>query len=85
MDVKLTLSFEEKVVEKAKQYAASQGMSLSRLTEYLFEKITANPTYYNSLEDIPIANFVNMLAEEQATYQVSKPKKQKAEYYESRK
>jgi Family of unknown function (DUF6364) len=85
MDVKLTLSFEEKVVEKAKQYAASQGMSLSRLTEYLFEKITANPTNYNSLEDIPIANFVNMLAEEQATYHVSKPKKQKAEYYDSRK
>jgi Family of unknown function (DUF6364) len=85
MDIKLTLSFEESVIEKAKEFAASQGMSLSRFTEYLYEKITANPTYYKNLEDIPIADFVSMVAEEQATYHVAKPKKQKEEYYKSRK
>ncbi|MES2798074.1 MAG: DUF6364 family protein [Bacteroidota bacterium] len=85
MDVKVTLSFEENIAAKAKEFAAEQGMSLSRLIEFMFEKMTANPTHYKSLEDIPIADFVNMVAEERPTYIVRKQKKMKEEYYKSRK
>ncbi len=41
MDTKLTLHFDREVIEKAKKYAASQQMSLSRLTEYLYRQITS--------------------------------------------
>ena len=33
MDAKVTLSFDAQIIEKAKTYAQSQGLSLSRLTE----------------------------------------------------
>lgn len=85
MDVKLTLSFDENIAAKAKEFAAEQGISLSRLIEFMFEKITANPTHYKSLEDIPIADFVSMVAEEKPSYMVRKSKKMKEEYYNSRK
>lgn len=87
MDTKITLSFDQNIIEKAKDFAASQGMSLSRLTEFLYEKITSAPKSYASLEDIPIADFISMVAEEQATYKstAKSSKSLKKEYYESRK
>lgn len=87
MDTKITLSFDQEVIEKAKVYAASQGISLSRLTEFLFEKITSNPKSYEKLEDIPIADFVYQLAEEQAVYKTKAKSLRsiKSEFYESRK
>jgi uncharacterized protein YggE len=33
MDAKITLSFDENIIDKAKDYAESKGISLSRLTE----------------------------------------------------
>ena len=33
MNAKITLSFDEKIIEKAKEFAAQQNISLSRLTE----------------------------------------------------
>lgn len=48
MDTKITLSFDQKIIEKAKDFAATQGMSLSRLTEFLYEKITSTPKSYAS-------------------------------------
>lgn len=85
MDVKITLSFEETIAQKAKEFAAEKGMSLSRMVEYLFERLTAEPKLYNNLESLEISPFVNMVAEDMAEYVIAKPKRRKTEYYESRK
>jgi len=85
MDAKITLSFDAKVIEDAKKYAASQGISLSRLMEILLSKLTSKG--YKSLEEFPIEDWVKSLAEGEVTYvkkQVSS-KKMKAEYYHSKK
>jgi len=85
MDAKVTLAFNKDVIEKAKQYAESHNMSLSRLIETLLEKVTTKQ--YTSLEDLPVSNWVNMLAEGSAEY-VTKSKsrsKLKSEYYARKK
>ncbi len=84
MDIKITLSFEESIAKKAKEFASAKGMSLSRMVEYLFERLTAEPMLYNNLESLQISPFVSMVAEDQAEYIIAKPKKRKAEYFESR-
>lgn len=81
MDAKVTLAFNKDVIEKAKEYAESHNMSLSRFIETLLEKVTAKQ--YASLEDLPVSNWVNMLAEGPAEY-LTKPKRRsklKSEYY----
>ena len=75
MDTKITLSFEESVIEKAKRFAESHNMSLSRLTEFLYQKITSGN--YSSLEDFEISDWVNSVAEGSATYQTEKRKSKK--------
>ena len=75
MDAKVTLSFNESVIEKAKQYAESQGISLSRLTEILLRKLTSGG--YSNIEDFPVADWVSMVSEGEAKY-ISKPKSNKA-------
>lgn len=85
MDAKITLSFNKKIIEQAKKFADEQNISLSRLTEYIFFKITSKN--YRSLEDMPVADWINQLAEGQAEYH-TKPRTRKAmkqEYYKSRK
>ncbi len=85
MDNKVTLSFNANIIEKGKQYAASQGISLSRLTEILLRKVTSAD--YPNLEDLPVADWVNMVSEGEAEY-ITKPrpsKKMKAEFYERKK
>lgn len=72
MDAKVTLSFDKQIIERAKQYAESQNMSLSRLMEFLLDKITSNQ--YSSLEDLPVSDWVNAVAEGKATY-ITKAKK----------
>tara|TARA_B110000114_G_C14719871_1_gene248811 strand:+ start:282 stop:413 length:132 start_codon:yes stop_codon:yes gene_type:complete len=42
MDAKLTLSFDEEVIIQAKKYASEQGISMSRLVEYLLRKVTTS-------------------------------------------
>ncbi len=66
MDAKITLSFDREVIRKAKKFAASKNISLSRLTEMLYEKITQG--VYKSLEDFPIADWVNEIAEGESIY-----------------
>ena len=39
MDAKITLSFDESVINKAKRFASEQNISLSRLTEFLLSKV----------------------------------------------
>lgn len=85
MDAKITLSFDETIIKKAKNYAENNNISLSRLTEFLLRKVTSNS--YQSLEDLPISDWVNMVADGEVEYQ-TKPKKNKelkAEYFKSKK
>lgn len=85
MDAKITLSFDEAVIKKAKRYAENNNISLSRLTEFLLNKVTSNT--YQSLEDLPISNWVNIVAEGEVEYQ-TKPRKSKdlkKEYFKSKK
>ena len=85
MDAKITLSFDADVIEKAKKYAIDNHLSVSRLVEFLLQKITT--TGYHSLEDYPIAEWVQQVAEGEATYQTKKRsnKSLKDEFFTSRK
>lgn len=85
MDAKITLSFNKDIIERAKTYAANNNISLSRLTEFLYSQV-ANKNY-KSLEDLPISNWVNMVAEGQAIYETKTRKKKdlKDEFFKSRK
>ena len=74
MDAKITLSFDAAVINKAKRYAEDNNISLSRLTEFLLNKVTSKS--YQSFEDYPIADWVSMVSEGQAVYQ-TKPRKNK--------
>ena len=81
MDPKITLSFDESVINKAKRFAADNNISLSRLTKFLLNKVTSKT--YQFLEDLPIADWVNMVGE--GVYQ-TKPRKMKdlkSEYFKS--
>ncbi len=85
MDAKITLSFDKQVIEAAKKYAEANGVSLSRLTEYLYLRLTREKAY--DLESLPIADWVLQLAEEEAEYH-TKPRRRKTvkkEFFESRK
>lgn len=85
MDAKITLSFNEDIINKAKKFADSQNISLSRLTEFLYAQITSG--HYKSLEELPVSSWVLELAEGQGEYK-TKPKSRKAmkaEYMKSRK
>jgi hypothetical protein len=73
MDTKLTLSFDEAIIIKAKNFAERNNISLSRMVEHLLSKVVENS--YQSLEDFPISDWVNMVAEGDAVYQTKKPKK----------
>ncbi|MBV9988436.1 MAG: hypothetical protein JO301_12215 [Chitinophagaceae bacterium] len=85
MDAKITLSFDEEVISKAKAFAEENNISLSRLTEYLYRNITSR--HYPSLEALPLASWVSEVAEGQAEY-ITKPStrgKQKQEFFKSKK
>lgn len=82
MDTKLTLNFNQEVIQKAKGFAADNNISLSRLTEFLYQKITSGS--YASLEDFPISEWVNQVAEGQAEYKLRPSKSAKDEYYSSK-
>ena len=85
MDAKITLSFDKEVIKKAKSFADANNISLSRLTEFLYHQITTG--HYKSLEELPISDWVNKLAEGDAEYRI-KPgsrKSLKSEAFEARK
>lgn len=83
MDAKITLSFNQDIADKAKQFAADNNISLSRLTEFLYKKITDGQ--YSDLEELPISDWVNMVAEGEVEYKRKNASNPKKEYYESRK
>jgi hypothetical protein len=85
MDAKITLSFDASIINKAKQYASAQNISLSRLTEFLYSRIVSG--HYQSLEDLPVSDWVSMIAEGSAEYK-TKPRRRKdlkSEFLKSRK
>ena len=85
MDAKVTLTFDEGVLNKAKPYARKNNISLSRLVEFLLQKTTSGN--YSSLEELPISDWVNQVAEGEAIYQTKKKSRKalKAEYFSSKK
>lgn len=85
MDAKITLSFDEAVIKKAKQYADANNISLSRMIEFLLKRITSS--HYDTMEDYPVADWVQQLAEGEAAYQTKSRsrKKSKEEFYKSKK
>jgi hypothetical protein len=85
MDAKVTLSFNKSVIEKAKLYAESQNMSLSRMLELILDKITSKQ--YASIEDFPISDWVHTIAEGKPEY-ISSTKshsKLKSQYHSRKK
>jgi hypothetical protein len=85
MDAKITLSFDQSVIDKAKQFADTNNISLSRLTEFLYTKITSG--HYKNLEELPISDWVSIVSEGNVEYQTkAKSRKNlKQEFYKSRK
>lgn len=83
MDAKITLSFDQKVIERAKKYAESQNISLSRLMEMLLDKITSKQ--YASLEDFPIADWVSQLSEGRPEYHTPRKRSKMKDEYRNRK
>jgi hypothetical protein len=85
MDAKITLSFNEEVIIKAKRFADRNNISLSRLTEFLYNQLTDNS--YADLESLPISDWVHQVAEGQVEYQTKSKKRKdlKSEYFSSKK
>lgn len=84
MDTKVTLSFNDEVISRAKKYAADNNISLSRFIEFLLNKATSDN--YRSLEDFPVSDWVNQLAEGEATYLTKRTRKSsKKEFFDSKK
>lgn len=84
MDTKVTLSFDKEVIDSAKKYAADNNISLSRLIEFLLKKVTSPDKY--SIEEYPIAEWVNQIAEGKAEYHTKTNRSaSKKEFFNSRK
>ena len=65
-DSKITLSFDASIIEQAKLYAESRGISLSRLTEILLRRLLSGG--YTSLEEFPVRDWVSLVSEDEAKY-----------------
>jgi len=83
METKLTLHFDQEVIEKAKEFAAANNTSLSRLTEFLYRQITSGN--YKTMEDFPVAAWVNQVAEGEAVYKRRSRKDLKSEFFDQAK
>ena len=83
MDTKLTLHFDREVINKAKAFAEANNISLSRLTEFLYRNITSGN--YKTLEELPIADWVSLVAEGEAQYKRRNRKDTRKEYFNTRK
>ena len=85
MDTKITLSFNKDIIDRAKDFANQNNISLSRLTEFLYAQMTSKN--YQSLEELPIADWVNMVSEGEVEYKrtASSRKAMKDEFFGSKK
>ena len=71
MDAKLTLSFDAAVAEKAKAFAEANNISLSRLVEFMLSKVTDKR--YRSIDELPVSDWVNAVAEGDTGLYVTSP------------
>jgi len=62
MDTKLTLKLDKKVIERAKEYAASNNKSLSRMIESYLQSLTHQEDSGNSKTDLDISPFVKSMS-----------------------
>lgn len=62
MKTKLTLTIKKEIVEKAKRKASSQGISLSKMIEDIFEK--EDPELEKTPEQLAAARFLERLKSE---------------------
>ncbi|MEB2783893.1 DUF6364 family protein [Algoriphagus persicinus] len=84
MDSKVTLSFDKDIIDRAKSFAAQNNISLSRLTEYLYSQITSKN--YKSLEELPVSDWVDFVAEGRIEYRKSQSRKHlKDEFFSAKK
>ena len=84
MDTKITLSFDEHVIKDAKAFANKNGISLSRLTEFIYKQMTSRS--YASLEELPISDWISIVAEKGIEYRKTPSRKQlKTEFYNAKK
>lgn len=58
MDAKLTLKLNQKIIEKAKEYASNKKMSLSRIVEAYLQSLTTE----NDSSEFEISPFVKSIA-----------------------
>jgi len=86
MDAKITLSLNRDVISRAKALSDKLGISLSRFTEIMYTKALEHGGL-NTIEDLPVSNWVMEVAEEQATYNTKRKNRRnlKDEFFESRK
>ena len=57
MDTKLTLKLNQKIIEKAKEYASNKKISLSRLIEAYLQSLTTE----NDISEFEISPFVKSI------------------------
>lgn len=58
MDAKLTLKLNQRIIEKAKEYASNQKMSLSRIVEAYLQSLTSE----NESSEFEISPFVKSIS-----------------------
>ncbi len=66
MDSKITLSFDQSVIRKAKKFADENNISLSRLTEFLLGKVTSSS--FKSIDEFPVSDWINEVSEGKVNY-----------------
>ena len=81
MDSKITLSFNASIIHKAKHFAETNNISLSRLTEFLLSKAISKQ--YISLDEMPVSNWIHELQEGKVEYKTRQKsnKELKSEFY----
>ena len=83
MDAKITLAFNKEVIDKAKDFAELNNISLSRLTEYLYSQITSKN--YKSLEELPVSDWINEVSDGPIEYKKLPGRSDlKSEFFESK-
>jgi antitoxin component of RelBE/YafQ-DinJ toxin-antitoxin module len=85
MDAKITLSFDEAVINKAKAFADANNISVSRLVEFLLRKTVHSHNL--SLDQLPVADWVGMVSKGEVVYERKPANRsaQKSEYRERKK
>lgn len=64
MQIKLTLSLDQKIIQSAKNYSKKKGISLSKLVEFYFKSLISNEkSSYNFDKLPPITEELSGIAE----------------------